>query len=268
MKALLLAVLLVSTVFASAQTVTNYHCGRLSARMKSAMLRDIVFSNPGQIITFEGRSTHGYSTVRGESDHFVIPSDNTDGARLLILPPFTTSNDRPWFGIEETNIFFTDHFSGEIFAAPLTVYEDELGNRTHRATLVVDGRDVYVLVSYFITPRYPSTMLTWGRGATYGFAGAEVDDLTCPATEPEVVPTNSIVKAELLKYIRAKTRGKAYAHELTLARPLHASHRIESSRDGVNWTVHERSELYLTDSLDHVITRTANQRSKFRIVVP
>jgi hypothetical protein len=269
MKALFLAALLACTAaLASAQIATNYHCNRLSPRIKSAMSRDIVFSNSGQLVVVEGQSSHGYSSVRHESDYFVIPADNPDGARILMLPPFTTSNDRPWFGIEETNIFLTDYFSGEVFSAPLTVYEDLIGAKTHHATLSIDGRDVYVFVYYAITPRYPATIITWGRSATFGSAGAEIDNLSCPVTEPEVIPTNSVTKAELMKYLRVKGRGKTYAYDLTLARPLHARHRIESSHDGKHWEPLERSELLLNDSLNQVIVRTYFPRSQFRIVIP
>jgi hypothetical protein len=242
-------------------SVPHYWCDTLAPVLQYPHQK-IVVSFADQIVQVEGQQSMPYSSVRGESDYFVIPTSNANGGRILRMTPFSTSDSRPWYGIEETNIVFIDHLTGEIFRTPLIESTNELGGKIHLATVEIDGMNIYALVLYTFTPRYPAVVLTWGIGATFGATGSEIDNMICPALPP-IIPSNSVTTVELLR--KAKGTGK-FAHVLHLEQPLHAGHRLEYSDKGAVWMEIPRDSLYFTLDLTEVIFRDIKRRKYFRVV--
>jgi hypothetical protein len=267
MRNLLAVILTVLALVVSttSNAATNYLCDTLAPQISSP-LKTVVVSFPSQIVTKEGVPSNPYSSIRHESDYFLVPTDNTMGGRLLRMRPFSTSDARPWYGIEETNVVFLDVLTQELVSAPLTVLVDASGTKTHRATVTVDNKDFYVHVYYALSPRYPATILTWGREASYGQAGFDVDDLTCSLTEPEVVPGNNIIDIKAMRPAQGKPDPTLFL--ISLERPLHIRHQIEFSPDKINWGRINRSNLMMNDGLNEIGWRSEYRSGTFRITVP
>jgi hypothetical protein len=242
-------------------SVPHYLCETLAPTLRHP-LADIVVSFPSQVVLMEGQQSMPYSSVRGESDYFVVPTSHTNGGRILRMTPLSTSNDRPWYGIEDTSIVFTDHLSGEVFTTPLSESTNSQGARASFATVTIDNLNIYVVVEATLTPRYPGVTLTWGLGATYWNPGSEIDHMQCPS-DPLPVPSNSVVTVEVLR--KAKGQEK-YAHVLKLEGPLHASQRLEYSDKGISWLEIPRNSLFYTLDLTEVLFRDAKRRKYFRVV--
>lgn len=241
MKKTVFAVL-VSFIVSSNPTnaATNYYC--LSGKTRSA-LEALVVGDTWQIVFTEGKLSHSYSSARGESDHFIVQTLHPDGGRVLRMRPFTTSNFRPWHGVEETNVVFTDIVSGEVFTS--SSYTETLPDgKQHRATVTVDNRDIYILVKYSMTPRYPYVIMTWGMSASFGNVGMREDVHQC-APPKEDFPMNSI------KSVQSLTDGTGeIGYYLVLIRSLHAGHCLEFSNDRIEWAPIPRTEIMLNQELD------------------
>ncbi len=225
---------LLSLTLSASPLSTNNIC--LDATLQKA-LGEIVVSFPSQIVKQEGLASNAYSSVRGESDYFLIQTPAS--VRLLALTPFTTSDFRPWYGVEEKNVTFTDVISKEVFAAPLVTPEER---GSHTSTLTIDGRDFYIDIKYWATPRYPYVILTWGHSATYSDPGLEVDEFSCTVPLASDTPTNSIVELHTLQ----NEKG-LFGCSLILSRPFHPKHTLQYSTtlDGTDWISVPRDNVLL-----------------------
>lgn len=236
---------------------TNYVWNTFSPELRNA-IKTTLPSFPSQLVLEEGLWSNDYSSVRYESDYFAIPTTSTNGGRLLRMTPFTTSDYHWWYGIDETNAVFTDVLSREVFKAELTRTIDPItGAQTHVGTLIIDDRYLYILVTYHLSIRYPTTMLTWGIGATYGFVGIEIDKAVIPPDQI-VIPTNHIADIHLV----SNERGSVGAFIL-LGQPFHSGHQIEESSDLATWSRINKSLLLISGDGRRLFYDSGEKKQKF-----
>lgn len=254
---IILCLALFAHTLTATATSTNYVWSTFSPGLQNA-IKNTLPGSPSQLVLEEGLWSYDYSSVRYESDYFVIPTTSTNGGRLLRMSPFTTSDYHWWYGIDETNAVFTDVLSGEVFKAELARLVDPItGATTHMGTLTVDGRYVYILTTYHLSIRYPTTMLTWGIGATYGFVGIEIDKAVIPPDQI-VIPTNRINTIHLV----SDERGSVGAF-ISLDQPFHSGHQIEESSDLATWSRIGKALLLISGDGRKVFYHSDERKQKF-----
>ena len=239
----------------------NYMCAHFDESVVAA-LRKIITPKAEQVILVEGQRSFDYSSVRGEPDYFLVPTTSVSGGRILAMSPLNTSDFSPWYGTVDTVATFTDVISKEVFTSVIVRNQDPVtGQITSRGTLVVDGMDFYILTTYYLSPRYPSTTLTWGIGATYGDVGINIDSMVCPQ-EQAPIPANKLVEIH-----QVENEAGAVGAFFTLQRPLHAGNQIEVSVDLLSWTRLNKADLLISGDGRKVFYQSAGKKQEyFRIV--
>ncbi len=217
--------------------------------------------NPAQLVTVEGQSSYTYAEVNGLGNYFLIPTVAAQGGRLLRMDPFFDSDQTYTYGILNTEVVFTDVITEEVFRAPLVRLVDANGSITSRATFVVDNKQIFVLVGYSLSIRYPVAMLTWGSGAAYGEEGIDVDNFGC--VNSISLTTNKIVDVHALF-----DESGTYGAFLSLDQPLHANHHIEKSHDLNVWARIDLKDLMVSVDGRKVFYQSSGKKEEFfRVVV-
>lgn len=195
---------------------------------------------PDHYMPNEGTWSNSGSAAQNNYDIFVVKTANKDGGRILKMLPIPTT----YQGMHYNGLVFVDVLTGETFTPVLLDQDNRNGwndydmdsnrllqNYFHYGSFEIDGENIYVVVGYRGTPRYPTVMLTWGSDSNIADPGTIIDSFEMVSVEQPATKTSVEIKL-----FENDTKGGFGAYLLATSPKEFGKVAVEVSTDLKNWT--------------------------------